>query len=103
MSRTWCILAARSSISAILSFPTPCPTLPPTSPRSPWTRSSARWKWLDSDLNQFPIFLFRRQLLDEFLHLLRLAFVRHERGIISLDNDRIAQADNRNGCAVFDA
>src|SRR2546428_3354181 len=39
------------------------------------------------------------QFLDQFLHLLRLAFVGEQRRVIRLHQDRVAQANNRNGGA----
>src|SRR5205809_7759713 len=41
------------------------------------------------------------QFLDQFLHLLRLAFVGEKGRVVGLDQDGIAQADDRNGRAPF--
>src|SRR5438034_31743 len=46
-------------------------------------------------------FMFFRlaKLFNQFLHLLRLALVREEHGVVGLDENRIAQSYHRNGCA----
>ena len=54
-------------------------------------------------LNQLLVFLQSGEFGDEFLDFLRLAFVREQRGVVGLDEDGVAQADDGDGRAVFGA
>src|ERR1700728_3707743 len=53
--------------------------------------------------NQLLVLRRLRKFGDEFLDLLCLTFMRQQRGIVGLNKNGIAQANNRNRCAVLRA